>query len=128
VPFWEWCRSEIELSRFLMHYVGAGTEFPFDLLRQSVQECHGRQPIRVVISDGDFHHNYDAVTANAADLAEAAGVSPHLVLLLHATGDMEGRYGRAGAKVITVGEIEDYPATAAALSAALFEEGRYAAP
>src|SRR5262249_18470404 len=27
VTFWEWCRSETELSRFLMHYIGGGTVF-----------------------------------------------------------------------------------------------------
>jgi len=128
VPFWEWCRSETELSRFLMHYVGGGTEFPFDLLRKSVAECRGRQPVRVVISDADFHHNYAAARGNARLLAEAAAASPHFILMLHATGDMKGRYRRAGAKVITVGEMEDYPATAAALAAALFDEGRHAAP
>jgi hypothetical protein len=121
VTFWEWCRSETELSRFLMHYVGGGTVFPFPLLRQSVEECGGDQPIRVVISDGDFHHNYQANPANAAAFAEAARVSPHFVLLLHATGDEDGRYRRAGAKVITVAELDDYPSMAAALAAALFE-------
>jgi hypothetical protein len=46
-------------------------------------------------------------------------------LLLHGTGDVEGRYARAGARVVPVKDLEDYPATAAALSAALFEEGRH---
>jgi hypothetical protein len=124
VPFWEWCRSEIELSRFLMHYIGGGTAFPFDLLRQSIAECSADQPIRIVITDSDFHHNYEASPANAAAFAEAARVSPHFVLMLHATGDKDGRYRRAGAKLITVEELEDYPAMAAALSAALFERER----
>jgi hypothetical protein len=128
VTFWEWCRSETELSRFLMHYVGGGTAFPFDLLGESVAACRGRQPIRVVITDGDFHHNYNEAAPNAGTFAEAAAVSPHLILMLHATGDIEGRYQRAGAKVITVAEMEDYPAMAAALAAALFGRDRHATP
>jgi hypothetical protein len=124
VPFWEWCRSEVELSRFLMHYVGGGTEFPFDLLRKSVVECRAAQPTRVIISDSDFHHNYDH-TADRAAFADAGRASPHLILMLHATDDQGGRYARAGARVITVKELEDYPAMAAALANALFEEGRH---
>jgi hypothetical protein len=125
VPFWEWCRSELELSRFLMHYVGGGTEFPFDLLRRSVKECGPMQPIRVVISDSDFHCNYSSSPDQAA-FTEAARVSPHLILMLHATDDKDGHYGRAGARVITVEELEDYPTMAAALANILFEEKRYA--
>jgi hypothetical protein len=127
VTFWEWCRSETELSRFLMHYVGGGTVFPFDLLRRSVSECRGAQPIRVAITDSDFHTNHDKISGGAAAFAEAAAASPHFVLLLHATGDPTGRYRRAGAKVITVAQLEDYPAMAAALSAALFEGERHVA-
>jgi hypothetical protein len=126
VPFWEWCRSETELSRFLMHYVGGGTAFPFDLLRKSVVECGPAQPTRVIITDGDFHHNYGGSPDRAA-FAEAGRVSPHLVLMLHATGDQDGQYARAGARLITVRELEDYPTMAVALANALFgEEGRHA--
>lgn len=122
VPFWEWCRSETELSRFLMHYVGGGTEFPFHLLRRSVTECGPGQPIRVLITDSDFHQNYEKLPDSGA-FAEAARVSPHLILMLHATGDVSGRYAQAGARVITVKELEDYPTMAVALANALFERG-----
>jgi hypothetical protein len=125
VAFWEWCRSERELSRFLMHYIGGGTSFPFDMLRASVAECGSVQPIRVAITDADFHHNYQASGKHAGIFAEATRVSPHFVLMLHATGDPEGRYRRTGATVITVDDLENYPAMAAALSAALFERGRH---
>jgi hypothetical protein len=124
VPFWEWCRSEAELSRFLMHYVGGGTEFPFDLLRKSLVECGATQPTRVIITDGDFHHNYDKLP-DPGVFAEAGRVSPHLVLMLHATGDLDGRYARAGARVLTVAELEDYPTMAVALASALFEGERH---
>jgi hypothetical protein len=125
VAFWEWCRSEVELSRFLMHYVGGGTDFPFDLLHKSVTECRGVQPTRVVITDADFHANHAARPANAGIFAEAGRASPHLVLLLHGTGDKDGRYRKAGARVVTVADLEDYPKLAASLAGALFEEGRH---
>ena len=99
--------------------------YPFGLLRKSVAEYRAAQPIRVVITDSDFHHNYDAAPGHATLFAEAARVSPHFVLLLHATGDRDGRYRRAGAKVITVEELSDYPSMAADLSAALFERDRH---
>ena len=57
--------------------------------------------------------------------AEAARVSPHLILMLHATGDVAGHYTRAGARVITVQELEDYPTMAVALANALFERERH---
>jgi hypothetical protein len=124
VPFWEWCRSEAELSRFLMHYIGGGTEFPFDLLRKSVVECGATQPTRVLITDADFHANYENLPDSAA-FVEAARVSPHLILMLHATNDRSGHYTRAGARVITVKELEDYPTMAVALANALFEGERH---
>jgi hypothetical protein len=124
VPFREWCRSEAELSRFLMHYVGGGTEFPFYLLRASIEECGPTQPIRVVITDSDFHNNYDTLPDSAA-FAEAACVSPHLILMFHATADVAGRYARTGARVITVEELEDYPTMAVSLANVLFEGERH---
>jgi hypothetical protein len=121
VQYREWCRSEAELSKFLMHYIGAGTEFPFDLLRDSVGECGGDQPIRVVITDHDFDMNYKSRPANANIFADAVIHSPHFVLMLHA-GDPRWTetYKSTGAQVIAVKELNDYPAMAAALSHALF--------
>ncbi|MCA9068094.1 MAG: hypothetical protein KDA84_04190, partial [Planctomycetaceae bacterium] len=81
VLFWEWSRSEIELSRFLMHYVGGGTDFPFAVLDRSVQECRRDQPIRVIISDTDFDHNYQAAPQNAEHFLEAVQSGPHTILL-----------------------------------------------
>jgi hypothetical protein len=128
VVYREWCRSEVELSKFLMHYVGAGTDFPFGLLRESVRECGADQPIRVVITDHDFDHNYRAHPENAGVLAEAAARSPHFVLMLHAAdGPWTQPFRAAGARVIPVTDRDDYPAMAAALSAALFEGERHVA-
>ncbi len=125
VVYREWSRSETVLSKFLMHYVGAGTDFPFDLLRQSVGECEGDQPIRVVITDRDFDHNYQSNRQNPGILADAVAASPHFVLMLHSDdGAWTEPYKRAGARVIPVTNLEDYPAMAASLSAALFEGDR----
>jgi len=124
VTFWEWCRSEIELSRFLMHYVGAGTVFPFDLLEKSVRECRSAQPIRVLITDPDFDVNYDSLPRHEGMFAEAVRASPHFVMLLHCPLDERvALYRRLGAKVVPVPEMDDFPRMAAALSFALFSEG-----
>lgn len=126
VTYWEWGRSEVELSRFLMHYIGGGTAFPFDLLRESLTQCRGMQPVRVAITDRDFDRNYDQSPANAAVIAEAARLSPQLVLLLHAPDPSRSkRYQKIGARVVAVTELEDYPAMAADLSAALFTGERH---
>ena len=50
VLFWEWARSETEVSRFLMHYVGGGTSFPFGILDASVRGVR-RRPA----DPGDHH-------------------------------------------------------------------------
>jgi hypothetical protein len=118
----------MELSKFLMHYVGAGTDFPFDLLEASVKECGRDQPVRVVITDHDFNSNYHSHTENKAVFADAVVRSPQLVLMLHAEpASWMDPYRAAGAHVIPVRELDDYPAMAAALSHALFEEGRHVA-
>jgi hypothetical protein len=126
VVFWEWSRSEAELAGFLMHYVGAGTDFPFDLLGRSLAECGADQPTRVIITDHDFDANYAEAPANARVFADAARAPGRLVLLQHGPGGARAEpYRRAGAAVVAVTELEDYPATAAALADALFEGGRH---
>jgi len=123
VRYWTFCRSDAEMSRFLMHYIGGGTCFPFQVLGESLQECRDKQPIRVIISDSDFDHNYDTTREGPGIFARAAARSPHLVLLLHAPQpEPVKRYQAAGAKVIAVERMDDFPRMAAALSAALFHE------
>jgi hypothetical protein len=127
VAYWQWCRSETELSRFLMHYIGGGTEFPFGVLRESVEKCGHVQPIRVIITDPDFDQNYDAATAHARLFAEAVRRSPHFVLLLHRPRpEAVARYRSTGARVVEVAELEDFPRMAGDLSCALFEEQSHA--
>src|SRR5262249_21697787 len=121
--------SESELSRFLMHYIGGGTEFPFPVLGDSVAECRGRQPIRAIITDPDFDANYDAGTTgeHARIFAEAASEAPHLVLLLHRPRPERVRlYESAGARVVAIPAMDDFPRMAVDLARALFPEQGYA--
>lgn len=126
LPYWEWCQSEVEISRFLMHYLGGGTEFPFYLLEKSVQECGTDQPIRVIISDTDFDHNYQEKPRNAEVFRQAAARSARLVLLQHCPSDERVRlYRGQGASVIEVIEMDGFPKLAADLTFALFPEGQH---
>jgi hypothetical protein len=129
VAYWQWCRSETEISRFMMHYIGSGTHFPFNKLSDSVRECRDSQPTRVVISDTDFDHNYQSDPKNAAIFADAAAVSAPLVLLLHSPRpERVSLYETKGAKVVAVPDLEDFPRVAAQLAQALFLEGNRVAP
>jgi hypothetical protein len=123
VEHFEWCRSEIEMSRFLMHYIGGGTEFPFARLKESVKECGREQPIRVVISDSDFDANYSSKADNRGILAEAIERSARFVMLLHAPKAANVReYRERGAMVIEVHELQDFPKMATELARALFPD------
>jgi hypothetical protein len=121
--FWEWARSETEVSRFLMHYVGGGTEFPFGILEASTRDCAGDQPIRVIITDRDFDANFDQDPGNAGLLAAAAAASARFVLLLHGPAtERVVQYRGLGASVVPVEAIDDFPRLAAELTFALFPE------
>jgi hypothetical protein len=128
VLFWEWARSETEVSRFLMHYIGGGTAFPFAILDASVQECAGDQPIRVIITDCDFDANLDEDPANAGVLSRAIAASPRCVLLLHAPApERVVGYRALGATVVPVETMDDFPRLAAELTLALFPEEHHGA-
>jgi hypothetical protein len=125
VRYWEWCRSEVEISRFLMHYIGGGTEFPFGVLKESVTESPTARPVRVVITDSDFDHNYKKDIKHSAIFADAVRRSGPLVLLLHRpASEWAARYRGVGARVVPVQKLEDFPTMAAGLGRALFSEAR----
>jgi hypothetical protein len=124
VAQWEWSRSEVEMSRFLMHYVGGGTNFPFGTLEGSVRSAGREQPIRVVITDRDFDANYDAAKEHPGIFAEAVTRSAAFVLLLHHPDAAHAkRYRTAGAQVIEVDTLDDFPRLARDLAFALFPDG-----
>jgi hypothetical protein len=117
---WAWCRSEIEITRFFMHYIGGGTEFPFEVLRGSVDESRDRQPLRVAITDRDFDANHDA-PEHARIFSAAARTPPAFVMLLHHPKPERVRqYTAAGASVVPVADLADFPRMAARLAQALF--------
>lgn len=121
---WEFCRSEAILSRFLMRYIGGGTQFPFEVLAASVESERNLQPIRVIITDTDFDANYDSRPENAVIFKRAAERSPALVLLLHTPNrDRVRKYEQAGARVVAVRTLSDFPVMAAALAHSLFDPG-----
>jgi len=121
VRYWDWCRSEVEISRFLMHYVGGGTRYPFEVLSDSVAGCGRDQPVRAIITDTDFDANIDDAPAHPRIFTEAADRSEALVLLQHrARPERLTRYRKAGARVIPIADMEDFPRVAAALARALF--------
>lgn len=126
VSHWEWTRSEMEMSRFLMHYIGGGTDFPFAILAKSVKECGTSQPIRVVLTDSDFHYNLKAVVKGRlpgpAIVAAAAAKAPFVALLNGAkAGDKwVQEIAEAGATTVPVPDLASFPKTAAALGEALF--------
>ena len=123
VLYWSWCRSDVEMSRFLMHYIGGGTDYPFELLKISCAECRDDQPIRVVITDSDFDHNYTSHTDNAGIFATAAEKSPHWILLLHRPDPQHVKLYRAqGATVVEVSDLADFPRLATELAHGLFPD------
>ena len=127
VSYWQWCRSELEISRFLMHYIGGGTSFPFSILEQSLAECAGSQPIRAIISDRDFDANYNSDQCNRPILFDAGRLSQQFILLLHQPNpDACSEYERARARVVPIEDFEDFPRMAGDVTRALFTEQRYA--
>jgi hypothetical protein len=124
VLFWEWCRSEVEMARFLMHYVGGGTSFPFAILESSVRECGDDQPIRVVISDRDFDANFKESARNPEIFHQAIARSAPLILLQHRADPKRARFYRSqGALMVEVHKMDDFPRVATDLTFALFPEG-----
>lgn len=123
VRHWSWTRSEREISRFLLGYLGAGTRYPFEVLAASIRECRHEQPLRVVISDSDFDANFVADRATA--VLRDAGRPPGMVLLLHRRAHAaDDAYRALGARVALVPNLTDFPEMAASLTRELFPAER----
>lgn len=120
-----WSRDQAELESFLAGYLGQGTWFPFQDLARSVAEHAARPPTRVLISDQDFHHNFDAAAEHRRILADAARGSAPLILLLHLPEPGPwARYQGLGAQVVRVRDLLGLPRAAAQLAASLLGGGR----
>ena len=123
VLYWTWCRSDLEMSRFLMHYIGGGTDFPFELLRKSCEECRADQPIRVVISDQDFDANFGANSTNREIFITAALNSARWILLQHRPDPEHVKlYRNLGATLVAVENFADFPRVATDLAHSLFPD------
>ncbi|MBI2378094.1 MAG: hypothetical protein HYV07_29095 [Deltaproteobacteria bacterium] len=127
VTYQGWARSELEISRFLMHYIGGGTEFPFADLDRSVREAGSDQPIRVVITDHDFDSNVSEQPGAERRLVEPVKRSARFVLLqLRSVPERLTAYRSIGIVPIPVEDMSDFPKMAARLARALFPEAGFA--
>ncbi len=136
IEFWEWSRSERDLSGFLMHYIGGGTVFPFELLEESLRDCGREQPIRVVITDDDFDANVTSTARASSILGDVASHSPGFILLrlgselmenpANGSSSMTSLYRSLGMTVVSVTEFDNYPKVARDLAWALFPESEHA--
>lgn len=135
IKFWEWSRSERDLSGFLMHYIGGGTVFPFELLEESHRDCGREQPIRIVITDDDFNANVASTACARSILSDVAGQSPGFILLQlgselvenlnKAAVPIASMYRSLGMTVVPVTEFDNYPKIARDLAWALFPETKH---
>ncbi len=117
----EWMQSERVARRFLFHYIGGGTQFPFEVARAWAERDPG--VVRVVISDSDFTYNLKA--ADPSSFRNTVQRSRQFVLLLlgvteaqvHAqwTVPIPGKL-----KVITVRALDAFGPLAAQLADSLF--------
>jgi hypothetical protein len=117
----EWMQSERVARRFLFHYIGGGTQFPFEVARAWAQRDPG--VVRVVISDADFTHNLRA--ADQAAFQATIRRSRHVVLLLLGVTEAQVRAQWTlpvpdKLKVVTVESLDDFAPLAAQLADSLF--------
>lgn len=125
IKHWDFTRSEVEISRFLMNYIGGGTDFPFEVLRKSVVDCGRNQPVRIVLTDSDFSYNLKGDAKRPAIAAQAAGKAVFVALLNGATADAKWvkEIAATGITTIPVASLDGFPKVAAALGEKLFGEG-----
>lgn len=125
VEHWTWTRSETVISRFLMNYIGGGTDYPFAMLKDSVEKCGHEQPIRVVLTDSDFSYNLKSGPAPMKIVGKASERGVFIALLNGAANSQVAwvkEIASSGARVVPVPDMEGFPKVAAALGEALFGE------
>ncbi|MBZ4419725.1 M48 family metalloprotease [Myxococcus sp. RHSTA-1-4] len=119
-----WMYDEETARDFLLHYIGGGTQYPFDLLESLSRERP--DAMRVIISDSDFLANVSE--GDAMDLlVEAARRSRALVAFLALPDEHMARkvlkpvLGERRFRLVVVKWLSDFGPAAAALSQALLE-------
>jgi hypothetical protein len=122
-----WMRDEETAREFFLGYIGGGTRYPFDLLRESAAERH--DAIRVIVSDSDFLYNVKSGTGQK-DLLEGAERSRLLVAFLaipdasRALQVIGPAVGCASFRLATVSSLSDFAAAASRLAEAVLATPR----
>lgn len=118
----DWMRDEEAAREFLLGYIGGGTAFPFDLLRESAEERD--DAIRVIVSDSDFLYNVGG-EEQKRDLLLGTERSRLLIAFLavpQADRAREAIGPAAGSphfRLATVRKLDDFAAAAAELADAV---------
>ncbi|MBI4814727.1 MAG: VWA domain-containing protein [Deltaproteobacteria bacterium] len=113
----DWSRSVSKLCRFFLSRSGGGTNFPFDLLEESLSRHRG--VLRVIISDLDFVQNVSDGRTAQGTLRRA--VESGLAVVLHSfEGELPTELQRLGIRVVMVDDASNLPAAAAKLASSLF--------
>ena len=119
-----WMYDEDTARDFLLHYIGGGTLYPFDLLK--AHSLERPDAIRVIISDSDFLSNV-AQDGNMDLLVEATRRSRALVAFLALPDKLAANKVLARAlkerrfRLVVVTWMSDFGPAAASLSQALLE-------
>jgi hypothetical protein len=121
----DWMYDEETAREFLLHYVGGGTDYPFDILERWAKELEGA--LRVIVSDMDFISNVSADGA-MTKLVEATRRSARLVALLgsgygeeHARNTLAPALAEPAFRYVPVRDANAFGKAAGDLSRALLE-------
>jgi len=117
----QWMSDEETARRFLLHYAGGGTDYPFDVLKAFARERD--DVIRVIVSDADFLWNVQ-VAGHMDALRFSCERSSLLVAFLAAQGDSTRKtlapiLGDPRFRLALVTSLNDFARAAADLAEAL---------
>jgi hypothetical protein len=122
----DWMYDEERARRFLLHYAGGGTEYPFEVLRASARERS--DVVRVIVSDSDFLSN--ASFGNAMEALRFGVDKSKLLVAFLALNEtstalavLKPVLGSPRFRLVPVTSLADFGKAAAALADALFGEG-----
>jgi len=118
----DWIYDEERARRFLLHYAGGGTQYPFEVLRASARERS--DVVRVIVSDSDFLYNVQGQGALDA-LRFGIDKSALLVAFLALPGKdvpdvLKPLVALPRFRLVRVSSFSDFARAAADLAEALF--------
>ena len=122
---WRWTRSEVELSSFLMHYVGGDSVFPFSVLERSLQEPGRLKPFRIVIANSRVL-GVDSKAERELEALRAAVRGSHAMFFFLYRPDLdEIRHLKSiGAEVLEIPDATEFPRFAGRVADAIQEHNR----